>query len=55
MEFEIRHIIKKTLTREEFFAWQKVVGVDKKKFVNTNGKKYKRLGLKSVIDDMSEE
>lgn len=35
-------------------AWQKVAGVDKKKFVNTNGKKYKELGLKDKIADMSD-
>jgi len=28
--------------------------VDKKKFVNTNGKKYKELGLKDRIDSMSD-
>lgn len=39
---------------EEFLAWQQVAGVDKKKFVNTNGKKYKELGLKDVIDTMSD-
>lgn len=34
-------------------AWQAVAGVDKKLFVNTNGKKYKELGLKDRIDEMS--
>lgn len=28
--------------------------MDKKKFVNTNGKKYKELGLKDSIDAMSD-
>lgn len=54
MDFEIRHIIKETPTIEEFLAWQKIAGVDKKKFVNTNGKRYKELGLKDTIDSMSE-
>ena len=54
MEFEIRHIIKETPTKDEFLAWQKIAGVDKKKFVNTNGKKYKELGLKDTIDAMSD-
>lgn len=51
----IRHIIKETPTAEEFLAWQQIAGVDKKKFVNTNGKKYKELGLKDTIGDMSDE
>lgn len=54
MDFEIRHIIKETPTKEEFLAWQKIAGVDKKKFVNTNGKKYKEMGLKDTIGDMSD-
>ncbi len=28
--------------------------MDKKKFVNTNGKKYKEMGLKDTIDGMSD-
>ncbi|WP_210772192.1 ArsC/Spx/MgsR family protein [Pseudodesulfovibrio sp. zrk46] len=54
MDFEIRHIIKETPTKEEFLAWQGIAGVDKKKFVNTNGKRYKDLGLKETIDSMSD-
>jgi len=54
VEFTIRHIVKETPTKEEFLAWQKIAGVDKKKFVNTNGKKYKEIGLKERIDSMSD-
>ncbi len=54
MNFSVRHIIKETPTKDELLAWQKIAGVDKKKFVNTNGKKYKELGLKDTIADMSE-
>jgi len=54
MDFEIRHIIKETPTRDEFLAWKEIAGVDKKKFVNTNGKKYKELGLKDRIDSMAD-
>ncbi len=54
MEFTIRHIVKETPTKDEFLAWQKIAGVDKKKFVNTNGKKYKEMGLKETIDSMSD-
>ena len=55
MEVDIRHIVKETPTKEEFLAWKKISGLDKKKFVNTNGKKYKDLGLKDTIDAMSDE
>ena len=48
-------MVKETPTKDEFLAWQKLAGVDKKKFVNTNGKKYKDLGLKDKIADMSDE
>lgn len=55
MEFEIRHIIKETPTADEFLAWKEIAGVDKKKFVNTNGKKYKEMGLKDTIAGMSDK
>ncbi len=55
MEFVIRHIVNETPTREEFLAWKGIAGGDKKRFVNTNGKKYKELGLKDTIDAMSDE
>ncbi len=54
VDFEIRHIVKETPTKEEFLEWKQIAGVDKKKFVNTNGKKYKELGLKDTIADMSD-
>ncbi len=54
MDFTIRHIVKETPTKDEFLSWQKIAGVDKKKFVNTNGKKYKEMGLKDTIDSMSD-
>lgn len=47
-------MMKETPTAEELLAWQQIAGVDKKKFVNTNGKKYKELGLKETIDGMSD-
>jgi len=51
----VRHIVNETPTKEEFLAWQKLAGVDKKQFVNTNGKKYKEMGLKDTIGSMSDE
>lgn len=47
-------MMKETPTAEELLAWQKIAGVDKKKFVNTFGKKYKEMGLKDTIDSMSD-
>lgn len=47
-------MMKETPTTEELLAWRDIAGVDKKKFVNTNGKKYKEMGLKDKIDDMSD-
>ncbi|XVK07200.1 hypothetical protein N7E73_12675 [Maridesulfovibrio sp. FT414] len=47
-------MVKETPTRDEFLAWQKIAGVDKKKFVNTNGRKYQETGLKDTIDAMSD-
>lgn len=32
-----------------------MAGVEKKAFVNTNGKKYKEMGLKETISQMSEK
>jgi len=55
IEFEIRHTVKQTPSKEEFLMWQKNSGVDKKKFVNTNGKRFKEMELKDKIDDMSKE
>ncbi len=55
MAFKIRHIIRETPQADDFLAWQELSGLDKKKFVNTNGKKYKELGLKDKIDAMSDK
>lgn len=54
MDFTIRHIVNETPSRDEFLAWQKIADADRKQFVNTNGKKYKDLGLKDRIDAMSD-
>ncbi len=47
-------MMKETPAAEELLAWQKIAGVDKNKFVNTFGKKYKEMGLKDTIDSMSD-
>jgi len=54
VEFTIRHIVQETPTREEFLAWRKIAGVDKKLFVNVSGKKYKESGLKDRIGAMTD-
>lgn len=55
MEFEIRTLPRETPSTEEFLQWQQLSGASRKQFVNTNGKKYKDLGLKDTIDDMTDE
>ena len=47
-------MMKETPTKDELLKWREIAGVDKKKFVNTNGKKYKEMGLKDRIDSMSD-
>ncbi|WP_027721706.1 Spx/MgsR family RNA polymerase-binding regulatory protein [Maridesulfovibrio zosterae] len=54
VDFVVRHMMKETPTAVELLMWQKIAGVDKKKFVNTNGKKYRELGLKETIGSLSD-
>ena len=42
-------------TAEELARWSKEGGLPLKKFFNTSGLKYKSLGLKDKLADMSEE
>ena len=47
-------MVQETPTKEELLAWQEIAGVDRKRFVNTNGKQYKDLGLRETIDSLSD-
>ena len=53
--FEDRHIVEQNPTAEELAHWSKEGGLPLKKFFNTSGLKYKSLGLKDKLADMSEE
>lgn len=55
MEFEDRHIIENRPTAEELKEWHQKSGLPLKRFFNTSGMKYKELGLKDKLPDMTEE
>ncbi|NEU30110.1 arsenate reductase family protein [bacterium LRH843] len=49
------HIVDETPTKEELHSlWQKS-GLELKKFFNTSGQKYRELGLKDKLKDMSDD
>ena len=54
-EFEERDIKEQNPTKEELKAWHKKSGLPLKKFFNTSGMKYKDLGLKDKLADMTAE
>ena len=53
--FEDRHIVEKNPTAEELREWIKKSGLDIKRFFNTSGMKYRDLGLKDKLAQMTEE
>ena len=53
--FEDRHIVENNPTVEELKKWHKMSGLPLKRFFNTSGMKYKELGLKDRIPQMTEE
>ena len=55
VEFEDRHIVENNPTADELKAWYEKSGFPLKKFLNTSGLKYKELGLKDKLPDMTEE
>lgn len=55
VEFEDRHIVENNPTDDELKAWYEKSGFPLKKFFNTSGLKYKELGLKDKLPDMTEE
>ena len=55
VEFEDRHIVEDNPTVEELKEWHKKSGLPLKRFFNTSGMKYKELGLKDRLPEMSEE
>ena len=55
LAFESIHIVEQTPTKDELTALYKKSDLPLKKFFNTSGNKYKELGLKDRLADMSEE
>ena len=55
IEFEDRHIVEENPTKEELAEWIRISGKPVKKFFNTSGMKYRELGLKGKLPQMSEE
>ncbi|MDV2684174.1 arsenate reductase family protein [Alkalihalophilus lindianensis] len=49
------HIVESPPTKEELKAFYKKSELDLKKFFNTSGQKYRELGLKDKLADMSED
>ena len=55
IEFEDRHIVEENPTKEELAEWIRISGKPVKKIFNTSGMKYRELGLKDKLPQMSEE
>ncbi len=53
--YESIHIVEQTPTQEQLTNLYKKSGLPLKKFFNTSGNKYKELGLKDKLTNMSEE
>lgn len=53
--FQDRNIVEENPTEEELTKWIGMSGLPVKKFFNTSGMKYKELGLKDRLPDMSQE
>ena len=53
--YESIHIVEQTPTEEQLTDLYKKSGLPLKKFFNTSGNKYKELGLKDKLANMSEE
>lgn len=55
VEYTDRHIVEENPTEEELREWIGRSGLPIKKFFNTSGMKYRELGLKDRLLEMSEE
>ncbi|MFJ7738101.1 arsenate reductase family protein [Lysinibacillus sp. NPDC097287] len=53
--FEDVHIVEQTPTKEQLESYWKVSGLPLKKFFNTSGIKYRELGLKDKLAEMTED
>ena len=55
ISYEDRHIIEDNPTVEELKDWHERSGLPLKRFFNTSGMKYRELGVKDKLPEMSEE
>ena len=55
VEYTERHIVEDNPTAEDLKTWHEKSGLPLKRFFNTSGMKYRELGLKDKLKDMSEE
>lgn len=55
VQFEDRNIVEENPTAEELRVWIGRSGYPVKKFFNTSGMKYRELGLKDKLPQMSDE
>lgn len=55
VEFEDRHIVEDNPTADELKEWIVKSGYPVKKFFNTSGMKYREMGLKDKLADMTDD
>lgn len=55
LDYTDRHIVEENPSAEELKAWHEKSGLPLKRFFNTSGMRYRELGLKDKLKDMSEE
>ncbi len=55
IKYETRDIVLEKLSKEEILSYYKKSGKNLKKFFNTSGLKYRELGLKDKLENMSED
>lgn len=53
--FDSRHIVEDNPTVDELRSWLARSGLPLKKFFNTSGQKYRELGLKDKLPNLSED
>lgn len=54
-DYTERHIVEENPTAKELKAWHEKSGLPLKRFFNTSGMRYRELGLKDKLKDMSED
>lgn len=54
-EYEDRHIVEQRPTAEELSGWIGKSSHKTRRFFNTSGMKYRELGLKDKLDNMTDE